>query len=96
MWRLYTTAKTFSARPSALLGIENDWVAYCLDNAVSLLGNSFESKLMETNKEGKPKYTLDRLLLKEGKDSAKELEKWLGGFTQGFQRQGKAKKKRKK
>jgi len=55
-------ATSFSQRPSDLVGIEDEWAAYCFDSAIALFGNWVEGKLMERDKAGKPKYTLEGLL----------------------------------
>lgn len=55
-------AKTYSTRPSVIVGIENDWQAYQFDSAVLLFGVFIENKLEERNKSGKPKYKLADLL----------------------------------
>lgn len=65
MWRLFQTAKSCFARPSALLCIADPWLAYQFDAAVSALGNSIESALYETDTLGDktvPRYTLQQLL----------------------------------
>lgn len=38
-------AKTWGCRPSELLAIEDDYVAYCLDQAVGYFGRSVEAEL---------------------------------------------------
>lgn len=55
-------ATTYQTRPSEIVGLENDWAAYCFDSAIALFGNWVEGKLMERDKAGKPKYTLEGLL----------------------------------
>jgi hypothetical protein len=69
MWNLYVTAKTTNARPSSLLGIDAEWVAYQFDSAVSFLGNTIESASMERKEVGmgqhkrlEQKYTMQQLL----------------------------------
>lgn len=70
MFRLYTTAKVFGQRPSEIIGIPNDWWAYQLDAAVSLVGIVIENASQEMQEvsglDGKktfqPKYTMDMLL----------------------------------
>lgn len=39
MWLTFQDAKTWSVRPSILLNLQNDYVAYCFDQAVSVWGN---------------------------------------------------------
>ena len=63
------TAKTTGARPSQLLGIDAEWIAYQFDSAVSTLGNVIESASYEreevgsgTNKRWERKYTMGQLL----------------------------------
>lgn len=43
LWLLHQVARTYSSRPSALLGIANDWLAYQVDVAAMSLGNQVES-----------------------------------------------------
>lgn len=69
MWRLYTVARSFSQRPSDLVGIEEQWLALQFDGAVALVGVTIEGALQETMNVGtkdkpewKPKYTLGQLL----------------------------------
>lgn len=38
-------AKTWNCRPSDLLAIEDDYVAYCLDQAVGYFGRHLEAEL---------------------------------------------------
>ena len=38
-------AKTWNCRPSDLLNIENDYVAYCLDQAVGYFGRTLQAEL---------------------------------------------------
>lgn len=45
MWLLFVDAKTWSCRPSELLNIEDDYVAYCLDQAVGYFGRNLEAEL---------------------------------------------------
>lgn len=44
-WKLYQEAKTWGRRPSQLLGIDNDYHAYCLDEAVATWGSYVKSEL---------------------------------------------------
>ena len=46
------------------LGDDDDWTCYQFDNAVTMFGRWVESKLSEYEN-GKPVYTLERLLSKE-------------------------------
>lgn len=61
-------AKTWSCRPSDLLGIEDDYVAYCLDQAVGYFGRHLEAELSNVeakdNNEGewKRRLILERYL----------------------------------
>lgn len=47
MWSLYIQAKTWSTRPSHILGIMDSYVAYCIDEAVALFGNTIADELSE-------------------------------------------------
>jgi hypothetical protein len=74
LWRLYCLSTSYGDRPSEILGIDDEWAAYQLDDAVTYLGRWVEAKLSERHrKSGKPKYTLEYLLRDrgEGKDSSK-------------------------
>jgi len=69
MWSLYLTAKATGARPSQLLGIDAEWIAYQFDSAVTVLGNAIESASYERREVGtgqhkrlERKYTMERLL----------------------------------
>ena len=46
-------AKTWSCRPSELLNIEDDYVAYCLDQAVGYFGRALESELEKAGSDAK-------------------------------------------
>jgi hypothetical protein len=45
MWLLFVDAKTWGVRPSSLLAIEDEYVAYCLDQAVGYFGRTLEGEL---------------------------------------------------
>lgn len=45
VWNLYLDSKTWAVRPSQLLDISDSYVAYCLDEAVALLGNEVSAAL---------------------------------------------------
>lgn len=64
-WKLYQEAKIWGCRPSNLLNIDNDYHAYCLDEAVSTWGSHVTSELEKlegkTDKEVRTKR--DRKLL---------------------------------
>ncbi len=69
MWRLYTTAKASSSRPSELVCIEDRWTAYQLDAAVALVGGAIENAAQELQEVGQgqdkklvPRYTMHELL----------------------------------
>lgn len=69
MWTLYQKAKTYSRLPSTLLKLNDEWVAYQLDSAVTLFGTVIENALQERQNVGndkspawEQKYTLLQLL----------------------------------
>jgi len=45
-WQLYNTAKTWSLPPSQLMGLEEEFDAFCLDEAIAALGNGIENRLL--------------------------------------------------
>lgn len=54
VWLLWHKSKAVGQRPSQLLAIENDYVAYCLDEAVIFFGLTMENMLDEAgHKPGK-------------------------------------------
>lgn len=64
---LWVKAKNLSQRPSQLLNIEDSYVAYCLDEAVTFFGLSLENKLEEaghkqSKEERKAKAARDQVL----------------------------------
>lgn len=69
-WRLYRLAQACSCRPSDLLGVENSYVAYCLDEAIVTFGEALEHELEkvahgaknERAAEGAQKMTLEKWL----------------------------------
>lgn len=68
-------AKTWNCRPSDLLAIEDDYVAYCLDQAVGYFGRHLEAELEKAGSdtktaeeaEHKRRLILDKYLGEEGK-----------------------------
>lgn len=42
---LYVDCKTWSCRPSDILQIDDDYMAYCLDQAIGYLGRTIEAEL---------------------------------------------------
>ena len=58
IWSLYQEAKTWKTRPSTLLGMEDAYLAYCLDQAVSTFGNFVQNKIDSV--EGKNKAEIER------------------------------------
>jgi hypothetical protein len=46
-------AKTWNCRPSNLLAIEDDYVAYCLDQAVGYFGRHLEAELEKAGSDAK-------------------------------------------
>lgn len=56
LWQTYNLAKTWGCRPSALMGIESDWTAFCFDRAVATFGNSLQNELDSV--EGKNQKTI--------------------------------------
>jgi hypothetical protein len=60
---VYLQAKTFSARPSAILGVGNANLAYMFDDAVLSFGLYIDEMRKQTTKDGKRYlYTLEELL----------------------------------
>lgn len=57
-----------------MVGVEDPWAAYQLDAAVLTLGRWIENKLAEHNKDGSPKWTIERLLETEKKPAQRQ---WL-------------------
>lgn len=53
---------THHQRPSAIVGVTDEWAAYQFDLAVAQFGAWVEDKLGERDKKGKPKHTLGGLL----------------------------------
>ena len=54
-WLLFSNARTWRCRPSELLNIEDDYVAYCLDEAIGYFGTQLEYELdkVSSGKESK-------------------------------------------
>jgi hypothetical protein len=68
LWDLYNKAKAYSTRPSVMLGIEDPYVAYCLDSAVFTFGQALKAELEGI--EGKNKNEIKR-------KQDRVLQKWL-------------------
>jgi hypothetical protein len=62
MWHLSLLAKTTGTRPSEIVGIDDTWAAYQLDQAVIFVGRYIHSKANELDRDGKPLYDIDDLL----------------------------------
>jgi len=62
VWKLWVVATSFDVRPSAVVGIENTWTAYCFDSAVRMFGVWVENKLSERTNLRLPKHDLENLL----------------------------------
>lgn len=65
---VYLEAKTWNRRPSELFDIEDEYVAYCFDEAVALIGNFITGELEKIEGknvkqiEGRRQAALARLL----------------------------------
>lgn len=70
-WRLYRLAKACFCRPSDLLGVEDRYTAFCLDEAIILWGETLEAELERVTEKAKSRKSA------EGKQKL-ILEKWLG------------------
>ncbi len=68
-------AQAWGTRPAELLGIAEPWWAWMTDRATLALGVYVESKLAETDKRGKPRWTVEQIL-------AGEARKRRGSFAQ--------------
>lgn len=87
VWSTYLEAKTWGIRPSELLGIRNEYVAYCFDQAVGYAGTYIEAELDKVGykpdkkersiREGR-KRRLETLLKLNGAD---ETQKSKSGFA---------------
>lgn len=77
-------AKSYQQRPSALMGIEDPWVAYMLDRAVFVVGNQVEAKYEERDKEGKRRHTLEECLGIEMQPKPMKLGAYMQ-FASGFE-----------
>lgn len=69
VWETYQVAKLWRVRPSALLGIDDVYAAYCLDNAVALFGSNLEAELNSVK--GKNDREIE-------KKRERLMTKWLG------------------
>ena len=69
-WRLYQLAQACSCRPSDLLGVENTYAAFCLDEAIILYGNALQNELDRVSNNAKTEKAA------EGRRQL-VLEKWL-------------------
>jgi hypothetical protein len=45
LWALYREADDWKTTPANLLGVDDDYVAYCLNQAVNYFGKSVEEKM---------------------------------------------------
>lgn len=56
LWDLHRLCKAYGQRPSTVFGIEDEWLAWDFDHAVSALGWEVEQRMQEKRKDGTPKY----------------------------------------
>lgn len=59
---MYKRARDFGARPAALLGIQNQWLAYQVDEVVHLVGWQVESRLNAVDEKGRRRYSYEDAL----------------------------------
>jgi hypothetical protein len=55
-------AQTFGTRPSAILGLRDEWIAFQVDQAVHTAGLYVSNKLNERDRRGKAIWTLKDIL----------------------------------
>lgn len=55
LWLLYQDSRTWRCRPSDLLGVEDQYAAYCLDQATAVWGRHIEHELEEASENAKDK-----------------------------------------
>lgn len=81
-WRLFRLARELHCRPSDLLGIKNDYVAFCVDEAIVEFGTALENAIDKATQnaknnraaEGRAKHVLEKWLAPdppEGVDAPK-------------------------
>lgn len=58
VWELYQNAKLWGQRPSTIMAVEDEYVAWCLDQAVFHFGASLTAELEGV--EGKNKGEIER------------------------------------
>lgn len=77
MWAIFQLAKTYSCRPSVLLGIEVQPTAYYFDRAVGVFGIHLERELADAESKGKTATSknMKRKMV---------LSKYLGAEAAGF------------
>jgi hypothetical protein len=54
VWHLWQTCKALNTRPSEIMGLDDPYLAYCLDEAITFGGRSIEADL-ESITHKKPK-----------------------------------------
>lgn len=66
MWLLFVDAKTWGCRPSELMALDDDYLAYCLDQAVGFIGRAIEAELdkVEAKNEAEGEHKRKRVLAK--------------------------------
>jgi hypothetical protein len=70
---LWTQATEFKTRPSTLLGVTDEYAAYCIDQSVYTFGSALQHALEEV--EGKTKEEIKR-------KRVRIITRWLGGEQQ--------------
>jgi hypothetical protein len=61
LWATWTTAKSLGLSPSEYLRVEDPFVAYCLDRAVTLFGTTLENEIRTKTEDAKNTKSAKRI-----------------------------------
>jgi len=83
LWLLFQDSKTWSSRPSQLLGVEDPYAAYCIDQAVAYWGRHLESEMdkAERNTKNEDAATRARQAVLDRYMPRPENQKHTGNFS---------------
>lgn len=59
LWRLHTLGDAYGVRPSALLGIDDEWLAFQLDETVLIFGREMENEMSKASADERKRSLTD-------------------------------------
>lgn len=75
MWLHHQMCQMYSLRPSSVLGIDDDWLAYDFDLTITQFAIAVQNRLDERDENGKPTHDIYKALNVK-KTPKKPRQKW--------------------